>query len=372
MPALTGLRALAAAMVFFYHWLFEAPTSWWLGIRAVINQAHFWVVIFFVLSGFLITVRYANGLSSGRTPPGQYLLKRLLRIYPLYWVMFTLFVVWPGRPVGFAPDTPWRYFVGYSLTQAFFPSLYLSGSQTAWTLTLELLFYGLAPAMLITLARQRLSKIIMTLVVILFASLGIALVLARVAPIWPDTWFGAAQDYLLQYSIFGRLPDFIAGMAAGFIFLRLKSRTQLYRVAPLLVVAGLGLLILEMVVSEVLQLTVGSIAHRTVELGVAASSGLLIFGLASDKDRRSFVTRVVGSPAIEYLGKISYALYLIQLTEPVQWIYWVGIGEVLSPLRLPRAIALYAVVTVIAIILYHLVEQPLQRLLNKLFHLRGG
>ena len=372
MPALTGLRAVAAAMVFFYHWLFEAPNDWPLFPRALINQAHFWVVIFFVLSGFLITVRYADALSSGRTTTGPYLLKRLLRIFPLYWVIFTLFVVLPGRPIGFAPDTPWRYFVGYSLTQAFFPSLYLSGSQTAWTLTLELLFYALAPALLIALFRQRLSKVIAVLTVVVCASLGIALILARVAPLWPDTWFGAPQEYLLQFSIFGRLPDFIAGMAAGFVFLRLKTREPLYRAAPFLIVAGLLLLVLEMVASEALKLEVGSIPHRVVELGVAVGSGLLIFGLAGDKDKRSLISRALGAPLIEYLGKISYALYLIQLTEPVQWIYWVGIGETISPLRLPRTIVLYGITSLIAVGLYHLVEQPAQRLLSKALRLHGA
>ena len=372
MPALTGLRAVAAAMVFFYHWLFEAPNEWWLGLRAIILQAHFWVVIFFVLSGFLMTVRYADGFATGRTSAGPYLLKRLIRIYPLYWVVFTLFVVWPGRPIGFAPDTPWRYFVGYSLTQALFPSLYLSGSQTAWTLTLELLFYALVPALLIGLSRRLLRTILLALLGLVMLSLGIAFVLARLPPILPDTWLGAPQDYLLQFSIFGRLPDFIAGMAAGFIFLRVRMRPHLYQLAPLLILAGIVLLLLSMVVSEALRLAVGSVEHRAVELVVALGSGLLIFGLAGDKDRRSWVTCGLGAPLLDYLGRVSYALYLIQLTEPIQWIYWVGIGEAISPLRLPRTIVLYGVTTLIAIALYHLVELPLHRLLTKAFRLRGA
>lgn len=146
--SLTGLRAIAAGMVFFYHWLFDTPQSWSLIPRAIVAHGYLGVAIFFALSGFLITVRYKDALRERRISYGHYLLKRFVRIYPLYLFVFLVFVALPGRPLGFAPDSPLRYFVGLTLTQAFFPPLYLSGVSTAWTLTIEELFYFVAPGLM--------------------------------------------------------------------------------------------------------------------------------------------------------------------------------------------------------------------------------
>ena len=63
-----------------------------------------------------------------------------------------------------------------------------------------------------------------------------------------------------------------------------------------------------------------------------------------------------------YLGKLSYGLYLVQLTEPCQWIYWIALGAV--QIRELRAVLLYIATTVMCVILYELVEKPAQRWLT--------
>ncbi|MBN1315380.1 MAG: hypothetical protein JXA42_07930, partial [Anaerolineales bacterium] len=46
-PALTGIRTIAAGMIFFYHWFFNEATSLPLLIRAPFNVGYVAVPIFF-------------------------------------------------------------------------------------------------------------------------------------------------------------------------------------------------------------------------------------------------------------------------------------------------------------------------------------
>ena len=76
-PALTGVRAIGAAAVFFNHLPFL------LGFHFTVDV----IVLFFVLSGFLIVYIYyksAPGLSLGLF---NYFINRFARIYPVYFLI---------------------------------------------------------------------------------------------------------------------------------------------------------------------------------------------------------------------------------------------------------------------------------------------
>jgi len=57
-PGLTGMRAIAATMIFFYHWFFDNARILPLIFRAPFDVGYVAVPMFFALSGFLITERY--------------------------------------------------------------------------------------------------------------------------------------------------------------------------------------------------------------------------------------------------------------------------------------------------------------------------
>jgi len=110
----------------------------------------------------------------------------------------------------------------------------------------------------------------------------------------------------------------------------------------------------------------GSLPDRSLAFLVAMFSSGLILGTAYDNQGTSIVTRLLSAKWIVHLGFFSYALYLIQLTEPVQWLYWLGLGEYADiENRIVRAILLYIVITPITILLYKLVEKPSHRWLGR-------
>ena len=367
-PALTGLRAIAAGMIFFYHWFFEEAKSLPLFLRAPFDVGYVAVPIFFALSGFLLTTRYHKAFAQKRITFGTYLTKRFARIYPLYFVVLTLFVMALNRPTHMVPRGARAIVATYTLTQALFPSLLLLGTQVGWTLTLEAMFYLIAPSVIRWMGRGRsLPAIVLRACTLSLAAIVGGLLVARLplAAVLPDTIIGAPDTYIMHYSIFGHLPDFLAGMVAGFLFLRRDTFAQLSRhTGKLISLSAVGVFVL-FVALDVSTAELGAPLNRALAFGVALFGSGLILGLACDDSRTHPITQGLGSRAMVYLGSISYALFLIQLTEPCQWSYWVLLGQTLGvEHRILRAVLLYVVATFIAAILYQLVERPAQRWLR--------
>jgi peptidoglycan/LPS O-acetylase OafA/YrhL len=364
-PALTGLRAIAAGMIFFYHWFFDEAASLPLILRAPFDVGYVAVPIFFALSGFLLTTRYYRSFEQQRTTYGSYLAKRFIRIYPLYFVVLTLFVMALDRPMQMVPRGTRAIVATYTLTQALFPSLLLLGTQVGWTLTLEAMFYLVAPGIMRWMGRgMSFLAIALRAVVLGFAAIAMGLLLARLplAGSLPDTLVGAPDTYILHFSIFGHLVDFLAGTVCGLIFLRRDAFPLLDRQASKLTwlsAAGLFALIMALDVSTA---EIGSPLNRALAFGVALFSSTLILGLVCDRSRTHPITRTLGSRVMVYLGSISYPLFLIQLTEPCQWLYWILLGPVEN--RILRAALLYVVSTPIAALLHALIERPTQRWLS--------
>ena len=85
-PALTGFRAIAAWVIFIYHFFpFKNPNhSYPKWISDIIWEFHIGVDMFFVLSGFLITYRYFD---ENPIHFKKYMVNRFARIYPMYFII---------------------------------------------------------------------------------------------------------------------------------------------------------------------------------------------------------------------------------------------------------------------------------------------
>src|SRR6185437_5078025 len=89
MPALTGLRGIAAIWVVLFH-------LFWPGIDPVTRTGYLGVDIFFILSGFVLShVYFCKEEFFTRSGYRRFLLTRLARIYPLHLatLIFLLIIV---------------------------------------------------------------------------------------------------------------------------------------------------------------------------------------------------------------------------------------------------------------------------------------
>lgn len=99
-PNLNSLRFIAASLVIIHHIelyksLFKLPNQWDIPFFQVVGKLG--VVLFFVLSGFLITslLLHENELK-GKISIRNFYLRRILRIWPLYYlIVFLGFFVYP-------------------------------------------------------------------------------------------------------------------------------------------------------------------------------------------------------------------------------------------------------------------------------------
>jgi peptidoglycan/LPS O-acetylase OafA/YrhL len=131
-----GLRGIAALSVVFAH-LFEYgidPLFQPDGVLAQVKFSHLSVLLFFVLSGYVIGLTNPPGPFSWRLA-GNYLKKRFVRLYPIYAVAILLSVVAIPETDGLNVLSNLA-FLQFALTKS------LKGNIVLWTLNFEVLYWG--------------------------------------------------------------------------------------------------------------------------------------------------------------------------------------------------------------------------------------
>lgn len=141
-------RAVAAILVVLYHnsvAIFALPKYG--GIKPFGNLFDFGnsgVYFFFVLSGFIILHAHYEDLSSGEV--GSYLYRRVVRVYPVYWIILLIIlpVYFVDGGFGFGFETQPETIISSFLL------IHIGSLHTvitvAWTLFHEMLFYTLFAA----------------------------------------------------------------------------------------------------------------------------------------------------------------------------------------------------------------------------------
>lgn len=140
-------RAFAAILVLLYHFSLDVPV--FLGrpfLGSFFSFGHAGVSFFFVLSGFIIC--YSNWPERGKgfSYVKPYLLKRLVRIFPAYWPVLVITVLFYLYFSHYAYDSEYKVTISANdLVKNFLLMSYDKNPIVliAWTLQLELLFYAI-------------------------------------------------------------------------------------------------------------------------------------------------------------------------------------------------------------------------------------
>ena len=281
--SIQALRAYAAIGVVIGHALLEADANFGL------ERSHYrWTAgthLFFVISGFIMA--YTNADAFGlKGAAGHFMVRRLRRIVPLYWLFTTL--VLATLLAGHALRTTtleWNNVIGSYL---FWPVARPDGLphpllSVGWTLNYEMFFYVLFAACLL-LRRDR-ALLLLTAIMALLALLSL----------WvPATW--TAVTFWCDPVIL----EFLAGVFLGYL-LAVRGKQIANRAAGFAILA-LGFAGLFMLPNIPVEL--GSF-HRLLVYGVPSVVivGAAAFLVPAHLDRR--IPRI-----ILLLGDSSYALYL--------------------------------------------------------------
>ncbi|PXX65430.1 peptidoglycan/LPS O-acetylase OafA/YrhL [Nocardia tenerifensis] len=147
LPALEGMRGMAALGVLLTHVAFQTGAAGTPVIGRVLGRFDMAVAVFFALSGFLLWRPHAaaaRGLGSAPSL-GYYLRHRAARILPAYWVVVCVVLILLPSAAGTAGLRVWVS--NLALLQVFVPLTLTDGLTQMWSLSVEVAFYLVLPVL---------------------------------------------------------------------------------------------------------------------------------------------------------------------------------------------------------------------------------
>ncbi len=379
--SLTPLRGIAAVLVILYH-----SDSLLRGQRlgnliagtGFFARGYLWVDFFFVLSGFIITHVYGDRLTNDFSPAilRDYLLARFSRIYPLHFFMLcliiTLCVIVLQRLPGAGQMYSWNTLPFHLLLLLSFGLVPLGWSIPAWSIGAEWWTYLLALPFLRYLHR---GVSIRTFVAPLLCVSGLAVLLyfhpRHILDITSD--FGLLRCFL----------DFVVGICVYQIYRYLFDRDQWKRrfigsdggfvVAALLTVALLHFAAPQDAVVEEHGFATPIPSPLALPLDALSPLvfGVLILSAALNVAR---ARQLLNARPLQYLGDISYSIYMMQGLTMVLFFTCCGIwrrshptGIMDHPTQLMIVGITVAVDLLLAAITYRWFEIPSRNWLKRKF-----
>jgi peptidoglycan/LPS O-acetylase OafA/YrhL len=358
LPALTSLRFFAAFHVVFFHFqamqVFIGP-AWFQKLSSI---GYVGVSFFFVLSGFILVYTYA-----GRTLNlKEFWRARFARIYPAY--AFSLLVTAPffffavlTMNIPFFAWAKAHLKLGsllvLTLLQAWVPPAALTWNAVAWSLSVEAFFYVLFPFLMLLLMRRSQPQLLLIAVASWLTSLAFS---GSYVVLNPDHLTVVNADVLgafwlnaLKFNPLARLPEFLLGMACGFLFLRSRRESKL---ALPLVLGGIAALVVVVYFSAVIPYP---ILHTAL---LAPAFAAIVYGFAL----RPNWGAILENRLLVLCGNASYSLYLLH--SMIVGMYFHNTAGQLR-YQSPLGVLVFVLLAVsISALVYRFIEEPARRKLN--------
>lgn len=329
LPALDGIRAVAALGVVVTHVSFQTGTGW-----AFAERFDYFVAVFFALSAFVLWRRPLHP---------QYYRNRTARIAPAYLVcVIAVILLFPeARSMDVA-----QILTNLTATQIYIADGLAPGLTHLWSLCVEIAFYIALP--LITLACRSLNRpqriaAILSAAVVSFA--------------WPWLPFVANFDGEgINFQIWP--PSYISWFAVGMLAAEVEGRVFLKNYwRPI----GWVLAIVIMWVASREWFGPQGLTHpepdefnRRILAGAAFAACIVLpYALGGP-------SRVLESPAGQFLGKISYSIFLWHVAVLGLMFPLTGISVFSGHFTLILVLTI-AFTLVVSYACYELVEEPARR-----------
>ena len=344
---LTSLRFFAALLVLVFHFgsktfPFTLPI-----IREFIKEGSIAVSFFFFLSGTVLTIKYFDKTTILFK---DFILKRLARLYPIYFVSFIFTLVLCMLFRGAFPKG------GSIILQllglhAWLPGLSLQINFPAWSISVELFFYLLFPFIprLFKYIGQ-FNSILLVILIWLFSVLQFYF-----SPSLIGNSTIESQEFILYFPLW-HLNVFLVGVLCGKYILNHHEGLGTQVVIPR-IMFGLGIVLF--VLFYLLPNPYVQLAHNGP---LAPVFFLIIAGLSLD---RSWLTRLLSAKWLELLGESSYTMYIIQWPLMVVFMQLKGVQD-LELQGYDFGIYILAL-TGLSIFLHYYFEKPIRMIFLKRF-----
>ncbi len=303
---LESLRGVAILLVFFFHVygitfgkVEQQPSL----LLSFVTGGNTGVTLFFVLSGFLLSLPWLEHFADQRKNPPRminFYVARTLRIVPLYELAVVFSVLMTGAFLTGAKAAAFM-FVGFEI----FPY-----SVVWWTLATEVQFYIALPLAFWAWSYNRWTRALLVAALLSWAVLYIYLMVLQNLP-------ADNASYFYTKSLFGRLPAFLIGIFAAGLYLKFKrdpdagsaglAARGLASAIFVGLVVLLGLLLQAVTTLGDAEAEKSWHIHHTYE-AVLWAGMILCLVLA-----RPVAAGVLVNRPLAIVGKLSYSLYLVHV-----------------------------------------------------------
>ncbi len=313
---LDALRFIVAFLIILHHFQAAGPTPLAELVHPVFERGGFLLTNFFLIdSGYVLMRVYGASVAKGATAPGDFVLKRLLRVWPAHLMMGLSLVglVVLGTAAGAPPRNPewfaWDQLPAQlGLVQAFGVYGGLGWNAPSWSVSALIGCYLAFPWVLRGLMRLGPWTAL---------GLGVGVYLIANQLCWSLLGYPAYQ-MPMGFGFFRALPLFFLGMALAWFAQKVWIAPKLAGWAGVLAAAGFVTAqyfdknaLISLACISVIILAAGAIPVRRPSK-LVETAALASFSM--------FITNEV--VRIAWFGAVNIAVARLALSEPVQWVLW--------------------------------------------------
>jgi peptidoglycan/LPS O-acetylase OafA/YrhL len=360
---LTPLRGMAAILVAIFH--FEMAIARFVPAARTMffEKSYLMVDLFFVLSGFIMLHVYGDSFRQTlrKDSVRHFFVARFARTYPLHLFTLLLLVLivryltnWGNPPI--LLEQPSDILPNVFLLQSFGVCRIYNWNIPSWSISAEWGAYLLFPFLALWIGRSRAAASVALTALVLAAWYCIMFVLPRKNPMNPMIPVPHNLNTTFDYGYLRGIAGFTAGMLVYQlyhlpVFGRIFGNDKVSVVILLLIAAGLHFAINDAVLV---------LLFAALVLSFAFNNGML--------------HRICNNRVLQYLGDISYSIYLMQIFLQEPFSHGIRLPGVAGNARGRFNIdfghgLLYCVVYLLLLVVlasgtYYLIERPCRKWIN--------
>jgi peptidoglycan/LPS O-acetylase OafA/YrhL len=368
------LRGLAALLVAIFH--FEMAIARFVPARTTMffEKSYLMVDLFFVMSGFIMLHVYGASFGGGMRIANvgkaglwkgslrKFFVARFARTYPLHLFTLLLLVLivryltdWGHPPIPL--EQPSDILPNVFLLQSFGVCKIYNWNIPSWSISAEWGAYLLFPFLALWINRRKTGASVLLAIFVAAAYLCIMYVLPRVNPLSPSTPVPHNLNTTFDYGYLRGIAGFVIGMLIYQFYHREGVRAVFGSDAASLLIALLVIAALHFAINDALVV----LLFAALVYNFAVNNGTL--------------HRVCNNRALQYLGDISYSIYLMQIFPQEPFSHGWRLPGVTGTTRgkfnidfgpgLFYCVIYLVLLVALASITYYVIERPCRKFINQ-------